>query len=82
MGNQGGFVCLWGDVVVIRNDLKIAIIRAGKTNVQVARECGIDPNYISGIITGRKMPSLILALKIAKAVNKPLDEIFWLEPGE
>lgn len=72
--------------VKLCNDLKVAIIRAGKTNVQVAREVGVKPQFISDIITGRKNPSLILALKLLKSVGKgpeQLNEIFWLEqsPG-
>ena len=67
---------------MLKNDLKIAIIRAGKTNVQVARECGITAQYVSEIITGRRIPSLPLALKICKAINKTIEEVFWLEPDE
>lgn len=66
----------------LRNDLKVAIIRAGKTNAQVAREVGVKPQFISDIIHGRKKPSLMLALAILEAVGQgpgELNKVFWLE---
>lgn len=68
----------------LKNDLKVAIIRAGKTNIVVAQECGISPNYVSQIIKGKKIPSIELALKLLKAVNKKpeqIGEVFWIEEG-
>lgn len=64
------------------NDLKVAIIRAGKTNAQVAREVGVKPQFISDIIHGRKKPSLVLALALLEAVGQgpgELNNVFWLE---
>jgi len=56
--------------VKLHNDLKVAIIRAGKTNVQVARGVVVKPQFISDIIKCRKKPSLVLALMILEAVGK------------
>lgn len=86
--SAGGGRCptvLW---VVVRlklcNDLKVAIIRAGKTNAQVARETGLHPQTITDLIKSRKKPVLKTALLISKALGKTVEEIWWLEddPGE
>ena len=74
-------------MVKLCNDLKVAIIRAGKTNVQVAREVGVTPNYISQIITGKREPSFSIALRILKALGVDtgkIEDVFWIEesPGE
>lgn len=64
----------------LRNDLKVAIIRAGKTQKQVAGEVGITEAYLSRIITGRKKNlSMVLALKICRAINRKSDDVFWIE---
>jgi DNA-binding XRE family transcriptional regulator len=64
----------------LRNDLKVAIIRAGKTQKMVAEEVGITEAYLSRIVTGRKKNlSMVLALKICKAINRKSDDVFWIE---
>jgi DNA-binding XRE family transcriptional regulator len=66
---------------MLKNDLKVAIIRARKTQEQVAAEVGVNPQHISDIITGRRKPSLDLVFKILISVGKKPDiqGVFWWE---
>jgi len=44
----------------------------------LARKVGIFQSEISEIETGQRMPNVYLAMKIAKALKRKVDEIFLL----
>jgi DNA-binding XRE family transcriptional regulator len=56
---------------------RIALAEAGKTQRQVARECGINENSFSKIKRGSG-PGVLLALKIAQAVNRKVEDLWSL----
>jgi transcriptional regulator with XRE-family HTH domain len=56
--------------------LKIAIIRAGLKQYEVADMAGIRNPLLSDIITGRIVPSDDEKKSIAKALKKPVADLF------
>jgi len=66
----------------VRNNLKAARIQANLTQQQLAEKVGVTRQTISLIEKGKYNPTLKLCLEICYALNKTLDEIFWVEKGE
>lgn len=61
-------------------DNKIAKLRSGKklSQQQLADAIGVSRKTISTVETGRFTPSVIIALKLAKFFEVPVEEIFEL----
>jgi len=66
----------------LKNTLKIARVQVDLTQQQLAEKTGVTRQTISLIEKGKYNPSLKLCLQICYAVNKTLDEIFWIEREE
>ena len=56
-------------------------MEVGLTQQQLAEKIGVTRQTISLIEKGKYNPTLKLCLEICYAVNKKLDEIFWIEQG-
>lgn len=54
--------------------------QAKKSITALAREAGIDPSYLSHIEAERKNPTPAVALRLANALNAPLEMIYDLNP--
>jgi putative transcriptional regulator len=52
------------------------------TQTQLAESIGVSRQTIFSIETGKYVPSVILALKIAKEFGKSVEEIFHLEESD
>ncbi|WP_338449773.1 helix-turn-helix transcriptional regulator [Niallia oryzisoli] len=65
----------------MENRVKIARVQVGLTQQQLAEKIGITRQTISLIEKGKYNPTLKLCLDICYAVNKTLDEVFWIEKG-
>lgn len=63
----------------MKNQVKIARVKADLTQQQLADVVGITRQTVSLIEKGKYNPSLKLCLQICYAVNATLDEIFWIE---
>ncbi|WP_394237265.1 helix-turn-helix transcriptional regulator [Niallia oryzisoli] len=63
----------------MENRVKIARVQVGLTQQQLAEKIGITRQTISLIEKGKYNPTLKLCLDICYAVNKTLDELFWIE---
>lgn len=63
----------------MKNNLKVARIQVNLTQQQLAKKVGVTRQTISLIEKGKYNPTLKLCLEICYAVNKTLDEIFWVE---
>ena len=63
----------------MKNNLKVARIQVNLTQQQLAEKVGVTRQTISLIEKGKYNPTLKLCLEICYAVNKTLDEIFWIE---
>lgn len=61
------------------NNIKIARIQMDLTQQQLAEKTGVTRQTISLIEKGKYNPSLKLCLDICYAVNKTLDELFWVK---
>lgn len=60
---------------------RIRVERAEKriTQQELAEQCSVSRQTINAIETGKFIPSTLLALKIARTFQKPVEAIFELE---
>jgi putative transcriptional regulator len=61
------------------NRVKLARVENDLTQAQLADKAGVTRQTIGLIEAGRFNPSLKLCMAIAKALNKTLDDLFWIE---
>lgn len=66
----------------MKNQVKIARIKADMTQQELADTVGITRQTVSLIEKGKYNPSLKLCLQICYAVNAKLDELFWVDQEE
>jgi putative transcriptional regulator len=60
------------------NRVKLARVENDLTQAQLADKAGVTRQTIGLIEAGRFNPSLKLCMAIAKALNKTLDDLFWI----
>jgi DNA-binding XRE family transcriptional regulator len=60
------------------NAVSLHRIRAGWTQEQLARIVDVSRQTIIAIERGNYAPSTTLALKIAEALEVPIDRVFWI----
>jgi putative transcriptional regulator len=65
-----------------KNGVKLARVENDLTQAQLAEKAGVTRQTIGLIEAGRFNPSLKLCMAIAKALNKTLDDLFWIEEEE
>ena len=59
--------------------MKIARIECDLTQEQLADKVGVARQTIGLIEVGNYNPSISLCIEICKALNKTLDDLFWVE---
>lgn len=59
--------------------MKIARIECDLTQEQLADKVGVARQTIGLIEAGKYNPSISLCIEICKALNKTLDDLFWVE---
>lgn len=64
------------------NNLKVERAIRKITQEELAKQIGVSRQAINHIESGKFVPSTILALKLSVFFNKPVNEIFTLEPGD
>jgi len=69
------------DNETLRNTLKVQRAMRDLTQADLAVMAGVTRRSINAIETGRMVPSVLLALKIARALEAPLETIFSLGPA-
>nr|WP_069649693.1 helix-turn-helix transcriptional regulator [Caloranaerobacter ferrireducens] len=62
----------------MKNKLKLARIEKNLTQEQLAELVGVTRQTIGLIEKGKYNPTLKLCLKIAKVLDKGLDDLFWI----
>ncbi|WP_109695944.1 helix-turn-helix transcriptional regulator [Chitinophaga deserti] len=62
----------------MKNLIKVERARKNLTQDELARLTGVSRQTINTIESNKYVPSTILALKIAKVFEKPVEEIFLL----
>ncbi len=64
------------------NRLKVARAEAGLSQSDLAAMVGVTRQTICSIETGQYCPSTLLAFLLARALAKPVDQLFMLEGAE
>lgn len=66
----------------MKNSIKVERARKDLTQDELARLVGVSRQTINTIESNKYVPSTILALKISRVFEKPLEEVFELEEGD
>ena len=66
----------------MRNNIRVERAVKGLTQEDLANKVSVSRQTINAMEANRYVPSTVLALKIAKVFNKPVEEIFILEKGD
>jgi putative transcriptional regulator len=66
----------------VTNNLRVERAIRNITQQQLAEELQVSRQTINAIELGKYVPSTLLALKIARYFQKPLEEIFSLSPED
>lgn len=66
----------------MKNKVKLARVEYDYTQQELAEKVGVTRQTISLIEKGKYNPTLRLCLEICYAVNKSLDELFWIDEEE
>jgi putative transcriptional regulator len=62
----------------LRTTLKVHRAMHDLTQAELAARAGLTRKSINAIETGRMVPSILLALKLAKMLQVPVEELFSL----
>ena len=63
----------------MNNKIRVARAEVRMTQQQLADAAGVSRQTINAIESGKFVPSTVLALKMAKILSTPVEEIFQLE---
>jgi len=63
----------------MKNTLKVERAINNFTQEELAKKIGVSRQTINSIETNRYVPSTLLALKLSKLFNKPVNDFFTLE---
>lgn len=66
----------------MRNSLKVERAKKNITQEDLAREIGVTRQAINSIELGKYVPSTVLALKLSRYFDKPVNDLFCLEEGD
>ena len=66
----------------MKNNIRVERAIKNITQAELAELIGVSRQTINTIESNRYVPSTILALKIARVFEKPLEAIFILEEGD
>ncbi|HEY8783767.1 MAG TPA: helix-turn-helix transcriptional regulator [Mucilaginibacter sp.] len=66
----------------MKNNIRVERAIKNITQGDLAGKVGVSRQTINTIESNKYVPSTVLALKIAKIFNKPLEDIFILEDGD
>jgi putative transcriptional regulator len=69
------------DNQVVRNTLKVQRAIRDLTQADLAARAGVTRKSVNAIETGKMVPSILLALKLARALGVSVDTIFSLDAG-
>lgn len=66
----------------MENSIRVARAERRMTQQQLADAVGVSRQTVNAIESGRFIPSTVLALKVARLFDKPVEEMFSLEEGD
>ncbi len=64
---------------MLKNRIKVFRAMHDLTQEDLARRVGVSRQTINSIEKGKYVPSVLIALKIARVFNVNLEEIFYIE---
>ena len=67
---------------LLRNRLREARETSGLTQAELASAIGVSRKTINTVENGIFIPSTLLALKLARALGRPVEDLFSLEPDQ
>jgi putative transcriptional regulator len=62
----------------LANRLKEKRGELGLTQAELAERCGVTRKTVNTVENGVFVPSALLALKLARALELPVEDLFWL----
>jgi putative transcriptional regulator len=63
----------------LANAIKQRRTDLGLTQAELADRVGVTRKTVNTVENGVFTPSALLAIKLAKALNVPVEELFWIE---
>lgn len=63
----------------LRNTLKVQRAICDLTQAELAARAGVTRKSVNAIETGRMVPSVLLALRLARALDVPVETVFMLD---
>ena len=66
----------------MRNMLRVERARHDMTQADLAGKISVSRQTINAIESGKYVPSTVLALKLAKLFDLPVEQLFLLEEGD
>jgi putative transcriptional regulator len=66
---------------MLMNDLKARRAEKGWTQAELAERVGVSRKTINTVENNVFIPSTILALRLAGALDAAVEQLFWLEEG-
>lgn len=66
----------------MKNRIRVERAERRMTQQQLAEAVGVSRQTVNAIEAGKFIPSALLALKIAREFEKPVEAVFQLEEGE
>lgn len=66
----------------MKNRIRVERAERRMTQQQLAEAVGVSRQTVNAIEAGKFIPSTLLALKIARLFEKPVEEVFQLEEGD
>ena len=68
--------------ITLKNRIKVARAEKNISQEELARLVGVTRQTISSIETGLYVPSALLAFQLAQKLEKPVDQLFFLNGDE
>ena len=68
--------------MLLQNRLRELRRQQGLTQAQLAQAVGISRQSIIAIEKSKYKPTIELALKLARALSCPVEELFWLQESQ
>ena len=62
----------------MNNKLKVLRAMRNWSQAELAERCGVTRKTVNTVENGVFVPSALLALKLARALGQPVEELFWL----
>ena len=63
----------------LANGLKERRAELGLTQAELAERVGVTRKTVNTVENGVFTPSALLAIKLAQALNVPVEQLFWIE---